>query len=136
MMKERAEMNNFMVNARTSASSAATSKFHFSVLPNAKLATESSIFSSLTSLEIIGSLPGGKQLSRPLNVTIAYDDGEVIVSEPHFHIHAVGTTRVEALTEFRRILSEELDELTADEEELGPRLQLELQYLRSLIRMV
>jgi hypothetical protein len=83
---------------------------------------------------ITGSLPGERQLTRPLDVVIAYDDGEVIVSEPRFHIHAVGTTRVEALTEFRRILSEELDELAADEEELGPRLQLELQYLRSLIR--
>src|SRR5450759_830279 len=83
---------------------------------------------------ITGSLPGERQLTSPLDVVIAYDDGEVIVSEPRFHIHAVGTTRVEALTEFRRILSEELDELAADEEELGPRLQLELQYLRSLIR--
>lgn len=33
-----------------------------------------------------------------------YDDGEVVVSEPRFHIHAVGATRVEALKEFRRIL--------------------------------
>ena len=91
-------------------------------------------FPLLTSLEITGSLPGGKQLTHPLKVRLAYDDGEVVVSEPRFHIHAVGATRVEALTEFRRILSEELDDLTADEEELGPRLQLELQYLRNLIR--
>jgi hypothetical protein len=90
----------------------------------------------LTSLEITGSLPGGKQLTRPLKVRLAHDDGEVVVSEPRFHIHAVGATRVEALTEFRRILSEELDDLTADEEELGPRLKAELQYLRDLIRMV
>ena len=88
----------------------------------------------MTSLKITGPLPGGRQLTRPLDVVIAYDDGEVVVSEPRFHIHAVGATRVEALKEFRRILSEELDELTADEEELGPRLQLELQYLRNLIR--
>lgn len=89
----------------------------------------------MTSLEIAGPLPGGKQLTRPLKVTIAYDDGEVVVSEPDFHIHAVGATRLEALKEFRRILSEELDDLTSDEEELGPRLQRELQYLRDLIRM-
>ena len=133
-MKGFAEMDNFTVNAKTSASSAAAPKLHFSVLPNAKIASEPSIFSPLTSLKITGFLPGGRQLTRPLDVVIAYDDGEVIVSEPRFHIHAVGTTRVEALTEFRRILSEELDELTADEEELGPRLQLELQYLRDLIR--
>jgi hypothetical protein len=133
-MKGFAEMDNYTVNAKTSASSAAAPKLHFSVLPNAKIAFEPSIFSPLTSLKITGPLPGGRQLTRSLDVVIAYDDDEVIVSEPRFHIHAVGTTRVEALKEFRRILSEELDELTADEEELGPRLQLELQYLRDLIR--
>jgi hypothetical protein len=88
----------------------------------------------MISLKIAGSLPGGKQLTRPLDVRIAYDDDEVIVSEPFFHIHAVGTTITEALAEFRCVLSEELDELTADEEELGPRLKTELQYLRDLIR--
>jgi len=128
-------MDTVTVNAKTSASSAATPRLHFSVLSNAKLASEPGISPPLTSLEIAGSLPGGKKLTRPLKVTIAYDDGEVVVSEPYFHIHAVGTTRVEALTEFRCILSEELDDLTADEEELGPRLKAELQYLRDLIRM-
>ncbi len=87
-----------------------------------------------TSLTITGPLPGGKRLTRPLDLKIAYDEGEVIVSEPRFHMHAVGTTIAEALAEFKRILSEELDELTVDEEELGPRLQAELQYLRDLIR--
>ena len=130
-MKGCAEMDNFTVNAKTSASSAAAPKLRFSVLPNAKMASE---LPPPTSLKITGPLPGGRQLTCPLEVRIAYDDGEVVVSEPRFHIHAVGTTRVEALAEFRRILSEELDELTADEEELGPRLQLELQYLRNLIR--
>jgi hypothetical protein len=92
------------------------------------------IGSAPTSLKITGSLPGDRRLARPLDVMIAYDDGEVVVSEPRFHVHAVGTTVTQALTEFRRILSEELDELTADEEDLGPRLQSELQYLRDLIR--
>ncbi|TMD64426.1 MAG: hypothetical protein E6I91_11100 [Chloroflexi bacterium] len=132
-MKGFAKMDNYTVNAKTSASSAAAPKLRFSVLPNAKMASEPSLISPLTSLRITGSLPGGRQLTRPLDVVIAYDDGEVVVSEPRFHIHAVGTTKVEALKEFRRILSEELDELTADEEELGPRLRLELQYLRNLI---
>lgn len=87
-----------------------------------------------TSIKITGSLPGGRRLARPLNVMIRYDDGEVVVSEPRFHVHAVGATITQALAEFRRILSEELDELTADEEDLAPRLQLELQYFRDLIR--
>ncbi len=87
-----------------------------------------------TFLKITGPLPGGRQLTRPLDVKIAYDDGEVVVSEPRFHIHAVGPTIAQASAEFRRLLSEELDDLTADEEELGPGLKAELQYLRDLIR--
>ncbi len=83
---------------------------------------------------ITGPLPGGRRLTRPLTVVIKADDEEIVVSEPCFHLHAVGSTISEALAEFRHILSEELDELTADEEELGPRLQAELQYLRDLIR--
>ena len=86
-----------------------------------------------TFLKITGPLPGGRQLTHPLDVKIAYDDGEVVVSEPRFHIHAVDPTIAQALAELRRLLSEELDELTADEEELGPRLKAELQYLRDLI---
>ncbi len=88
------------------------------------------------SVTITGSLPDGRFLTRPLEVKIAYDDEEVVVSEPHFHIHAVGTTVAEALSEFKYTLSEELDELTADEKELGTRLQAELHYLRNLIRTV
>src|SRR5258708_7893471 len=87
----------------------------------------------LTSLKITGPLPGGRQLTRPLDVKIAYDDGEVVVSESRFHIHAVGPTIAQALAELRRLLSEELDELTVDEEELGPRLKSELQYLRCAV---
>jgi hypothetical protein len=134
-MKGCAKMDNFTVNAKTNTSSAAAQKLRISVLPNAKLAYEPPIPSPLTSLRITGTLPGGRQLTRPLDVKIAYDEEEVVVSEPLFHIHAVGTTIAQALTEFRRILSEELDDLTADEEELGPRLQSELQYLRNLIRL-
>lgn len=134
-MKGCAEMDNFTVNAKTSTTSAAVPKLHLSFLSNAKMANEPPMPPPLTSLKITGHLPGGRQLTRPLDVKIAFDDGEVVVSEPLYHIHAVGTTITQALTEFRRILSEELDELTADEEELGPRLQSELQYLRNLIRM-
>ncbi|MBV8695010.1 MAG: hypothetical protein JO125_03555 [Chloroflexi bacterium] len=89
----------------------------------------------ITSLKITGSFPDGKRLARPLEVKVAYDDGEVVVSEPLFHIHGVGPTLPQALVAFKRILAEELDELTADEEELGPRLQAELHYLRNLMQM-
>ena len=86
-------------------------------------------------LTISGPLPGQRYLTYPLKVKIAYDDGEVIVSEPDFHVHAAGTTIATALAEFRRILTGELDDLTTDEAKLGPRLQAELRYLRNLIRM-
>lgn len=89
---------------------------------------------SQETLTITGPLPGGRWLTRPLIVDIKRDDEEVIVSEPRFHLHGVGATVPEATEELRRILSEELDELTTDEEELGPRLQAELHYLRDLIR--
>lgn len=127
-------MDRFTVNADISVSSAA-SKVHVSFWPNAKISYQPPLLPPLTALMITGPLPGGKYLTRPLSVKIAYDDDEVIVSEPRFHIHAVGATTAEALAEFRYVLAEELDALTADEEELGPRLQLELQYLRDLIRV-
>ena len=126
-------MDEFVVSFDTKVSSATTPKLSFSFLPNAKLAYEPPIPSPLTSFRIT-ALPEGRSLTRPLEVRIAYDDGEVIVSEPHFHIHAVGTTLTEALAEFKLTLIEELDELTTDEHELGPRLQAELRYLRGLIR--
>lgn len=87
-------------------------------------------------LTITGPLPEGRYLTRPLHVKITHDDEEVIVSEPYFHIHATGPTIASTLAEFRRILTEELDDLTEDEEELGPRLQAELRYLRNLIGRV
>lgn len=109
-------------------------QYPVSTLPNASMVYEPSISPPLTSVEITGLLPGGKRLTRPLTLGINYDEREVIVSEPYFHIHAVGITITSATEEFKRILSEELDELIADEEELGPRLLAELNYLRDLIR--
>ena len=103
---------------------------------NAKISYQPPLLPPLTALTITGPLPGGKYLTRPLSVKIAYDDDdEVIVSEPRFHIHAVGSTIAEALAELRYVLAEELDALTADEKELGPRLQLELRYLRGFIKV-
>ena len=83
---------------------------------------------------IDGTLPGGKRLAYPLAVQIKYDDGEVLVSEPHFYIHASAPTVPEAIAEFKRILSDELEVLASDEERLGPRLHAQLQYLRKAIR--
>ena len=73
----------------------------------------------------------GKYLSILL-VHIEKDDGEVLVSESRFSMHASAPTLQEAIAEFKRILVDELGELTKDEGQLGPRLQAQLHYLRSM----
>ena len=99
-----------------------------------KLKQEKPTTPSVYSLD--GPLPGGRYLAFPLTVLIEYDDGEFIVSEPHFHMHASSSTKVEALAAFRRIFSGYLDVLTSQEETLGTHLREQLQYLRSAIRPV
>ncbi len=69
---------------------------------------------------------------KPLLVHIEKDEGEVLVSEPRFSMHASAPTLPEAIAEFKRILVDELEELSKDEAQLGPRLQAQLRYLRSI----
>ncbi|HJT58676.1 MAG TPA: hypothetical protein VJ761_19360 [Ktedonobacteraceae bacterium] len=83
-----------------------------------------------------GPLPGGRYLASPLTVLIEYDDGEFIVSEPRFHMHASASTKMEALAAFRRVFSGYLDVLTSQEASLGAHMREQLQYLRSAIRPV
>lgn len=90
--------------------------------------------SNLTFTAIDSSLPDGKWLICPLVVQIQRENGEVLVSEPHFYMHAVGSTVAEAIAEFKRILVDELEQLDHDEKKLGPHLKRQLQYLRSIIR--
>lgn len=85
----------------------------------------------ITTLE--GALPDGKRLAQPITIMIEYDDGEFIVSEPEFHIHASASTEREAINAFRRIFSGYLDVLTSREKTLGPQLRDQLNYLRSVI---
>ena len=130
-MKGCTEMDTFTVNANSGATSAAP-QIRFSVSPNAETAYKPST-SLVTSLRIAGSLPGGRRLARPLYVTITQDDGEVIVSEPHFSMHASAPTTAEALVAFRRIFSGYLDVLASRESRLDPYLREQLAYLRSYI---
>jgi len=82
---------------------------------------------------ITGALPGGRQLRYPLTVMIEYDDDEVVVSEPRFHMHASAPTEKKAVAAFRRIFSRYLDVLSKREKMLGPPLRDQLNYLRSFI---
>ena len=99
-----------------------------SLLPNGRFA-----YSPPTYRRITGLLPGGRRLTRPLTVAVEYDDGEVIVSEPLFHMHAAAPTEAEALEAFKRIFSGYLALLTRREKTLGPQLRDQLNYLRSII---
>ncbi len=103
--------------------------------PSIRTSYSPSIIPTLVFTTISGPLPGGKQLVHPLVVQIQNNDEEVLISELNFYIHASGHTISEALAEFKRVLSEELDELIRDESHLGSRLQKQLQYLRSIIKM-
>ncbi len=82
---------------------------------------------------IAGALPDGRWLASPLTVVIEYDEEEVVVSEPRFHIHASASTEADALASFRRIFSGYLDMLSTREEKLDPYLCEQLAYLRSYI---
>jgi hypothetical protein len=99
------------------------------LLPDGRFA-----YSPPTYRRITGLLPGGRRLTRPLTVAVEYDDGEVIVSEPLFHMHAAAPTEAEALEAFRRIFSGYLDVLSSRESRLDPYLREQLAYLRSYIR--
>jgi hypothetical protein len=83
---------------------------------------------------LYGSLPGNREFVKPLTVFIEYDDGEVIVSESLFHMHASGPTEADAIAAFRRIFSGYLDILSSQENMLSTHLHGQLQYLRSYIR--
>jgi Lhr-like helicase len=75
------------------------------------------------------------RLVHPLVVQIQ-DDYEVLIGEDNCYIHASGPRLVEAITKFKRVLVDELNELAHDEIHLGSHLQKQLQYLRALIQEV
>jgi hypothetical protein len=85
---------------------------------------------------LYGLLPDGRRLAKPLKVVIEYDEEEVVVSEPYFHIHASAPTEEEAIKAFRRVFAGYLDFLSAQENSLGTELYKQLQYLRSYITSV
>lgn len=118
-----------------------------SILPDGKLHSQSILTTSSTDIESLQtaistlmvmtitdtSLPNGKHLIRPLTVQLQYDEEEVLVSEPLFHLHTTGFTTQEAIANFKHILVDELEQLTLAEKQLGPRLLKQLWYLRSII---
>ena len=108
---------------------------HVSSRRDATTSYQSPISTTPIFIAIDGPLTEGKQLTFPIVVQIEHDDGEILVSENHFHIHASGATISEAIAAFKRVLSGYLDVLTEEEESLGSYLREQLAYLRSAIRM-
>lgn len=83
-----------------------------------------------------GPLPYGRWLTSPIVVLIEDDDGEFVVSELKFYMHASGPTIPEAIEAFKRIVSGYLDVLSCEEDTLGVHLREQLEYLQSIIRTV
>ena len=125
--------NTICVNINTRVSS--TGQYvYVSSRPDAKTSYQPSIATTPTFVSIDGALPDGRWLAQPVVVQIEDDNGEVIVCEPHFNMHASGATVQEAIDAFKRIFSGYLDVLSEDEESSGSYLHEQLEYLRSTIR--
>ena len=61
------------------------------------------------------------------------DDGELVLSEPKYHIHGYGPTLDDAKVDFLQVLGDSLDLLQEDQENLDPYLYEQLRYLQSVI---
>ena len=125
-------MATIAVNTNKTASSVGA-YVSISIKPDLRAFDQFPISTSTMTRTLAGSLPGGKQLMRPILIVIEYDEEEVVVSEPLFHMHASAPTEIEALDAFRRMISGYLDVLARREKTLGPPLLDQLNYLRSII---
>src|SRR2546429_574946 len=67
-----------------------------------------------------------------VSLLIEHDDGEVLVSETRYHIHATGATKDEALEAFWRVFYGYEGVLAESEEQLGEPLRKQLQYIREV----
>ncbi len=106
-----------------------------SFLPNGATPYHPPIASVPIFITIDGILPKGMRFSHPLVVQIEDEDGEILVSEPRFYIHASASTVPDAIVEFKRVLVDELEALTSDEKKLASRLRGQLHYLRTIIKV-
>ena len=65
-----------------------------------------------------------------ISLSITHENGEVLVSEQAFHIHATGATKDEALANFWQVFYGYEEVLEQDRHELGPRLIAQLDYIQ------
>jgi len=85
-------------------------------------------------VEISGSLPEEHMLKQPIMVLVDVDEGEVVVTEPRFFIHAAGPTEAAAIEAFKQRLVGYLHVLQRREGTLSSRLRAQLEYLRTVVR--
>lgn len=122
----------FTVNTIANASSFGPC-VRISLMPDSKASYQQIVANTPIYITLDGPLAGDRRLAHPIVVKMEEDDGEVLVTEPNFFIHASGPTIVEAIETFKRVFSGYLDVLSLEEETLGAYLQAELEYLRSVI---
>lgn len=79
-----------------------------------------------------GPLRGNRYL-RSTAVWILLDEGQYIVTEPRYHMHAVGATVDEALDDFLSVIADEFDIVLEERGPLSPRLQSQRSYLQSVV---
>jgi hypothetical protein len=84
---------------------------------------------------LIGNLPGNRQLTKPLTVNLIWE-GEWVVSEPLYSIHAAGPTIRKAMASFRNIFTMYLDGLSKHNGLMSERMRDCLAYLREMIEEV
>lgn len=82
---------------------------------------------------IHGELPQKKRLAKQVYAIATYDDGEYVVSTPHFHIHGYGSTLQEAIEDFRQVLVDSFDHLHEDSDCLDDYMQRQRRYIESLV---
>ncbi len=73
------------------------------------------------------------RLVHNIFVLVMQENGEIVVSEPRYHIHGYGATLEEAKQDFRQVLVGSFDLLQEDQQALGPLPQGQLFYLQSII---
>ena len=134
---QRSDANDIFIAAKRESSNEKEHQ-HADVLSD----TNANVLSQGVLIPLIGVLPRGRELARPIVVRIVEEDceegedREFLVTELEYHIHAVGATIPEALEAFRRIFSGYLDGLTEREGRLSPYMHGQLEYLRSVIRIL
>jgi len=88
---------------------------------------------SMSMISIEGDLPQHMRLAQNIFVLVLHEDGEVVVSEPTYHIHGYGSTLEEAKQDFRQVLVDSFELLQEDRQVLDSHLQGQLSYMQSII---